>query len=173
MPRRGPRPKPTALHVLEGTYRTTRHRDRADEPQPPPGPLDAPDWLSDGQRAGWDYALEHAPRDLLRPIDRGVLVVWIEAEDRHRRAVIAQAQLDARHPVLPMLTAGARGTLVGSPYLRIIARAAETMLRAASELGFSPASRPRLAATPDAAAPAEDGWSRMRLLQGGQADPAA
>ena len=170
----GRRPKPTALHALHGTANTTRHAHRATEPQPPGDDLeDAPDWLTDDQKAGWLYALQHAPRGLLKPIDRTVLVVWVEAEDRHRRASMAQAVLDARNPTMPMLLPRSRGAqkgteLVESPYVRIITRAAETLMRAVSELGFSPASRPRLSVPVPAVPPEHDPWARLKMLQGGK-----
>lgn len=60
-----------------------------------------------------------------------------------------------------------------SPYLRIINHAALLMLRAASELGFSPAARPRLAAGAGAeAGEAGDGaapWDRLEVIRGGKA----
>lgn len=178
--RPGRKPKPTALHELQGTLNTTKHRSRVTEPQPPGDPLHAPpDWLTDSQKEGWRYAIAHAPANLLKPIDRTVLVVWVEAEDRHRRATLAQAGLDARNPlmqlVLPRSRGAGKGTeLVESPYVRIITRAAETLLRATAELGFSPAARPRLSApdAPHQPAPG-DPWARLKVLQGGKDTSAA
>jgi P27 family predicted phage terminase small subunit len=73
-----------------------------------------------------------------------MLTLWVEAEDRHRTAAMMQAQLD-HGTKLPLLTKTKDGTAVPSPYLGIMTRAASVMIKAASELGFSPASRPRLA----------------------------
>jgi phage terminase small subunit len=42
------------------------------------------------------------------------------------------------------------------------------MLRAASELGFSPAARPRLAPGQAAHRPEDEPWVHLRLLQGGK-----
>ena len=172
----GRRPKPTLLHALHGTTNATRHKNRAREPEAPGDPLaEPPDWLTDGQKDAWHYAIEHAPRGLLKPIDRTVLLIWVEAEDRHRRAAMAQAALDARAPglqlVMPRSRGAGRGTeLVESPYVRIIARAAETLLRATAELGFSPAARPRLAGgASEPEKPANDPWGRLKLLEGGKA----
>ena len=171
----GRRPKPTLLHELHGTTNATRHKNRAREPEAPGDPLaEPPDWLTDGQKEAWRYAIEHAPRGLLKPIDRTVLLIWVEAEDRHRRAAMAQAALDARAPglqlVMPRSRGAGRGTeLVESPYVRILSRAAETLLRATAELGFSPAARPRLAGgtTAPEAAPT-DPWQQLKVLQGGK-----
>jgi P27 family predicted phage terminase small subunit len=78
-----------------------------------------------------------------------------------------QAKLDTGSP-MPLLTKGAHGNAMASPYLRIIRNAAEQMLAAARELGFTPAARPRLATGQrqdgeDDASP----WSRLRLIHGG------
>ncbi|WP_419898212.1 phage terminase small subunit P27 family [Roseomonas sp. USHLN139] len=167
MPRPGPKPIPTELHQLRDSFNATRHgRDRAGEPLPE-GELaaTAPDWMSIGQRESWAYVIGHAPKGLLKPLDRGVLAVWVEAEDRHRTAVMQQAKLDASSS-LPLMTRGKDGQPIPSPYLRIIRQAAETMLRAASELGFSPAARPRLAAGQAEAPAQESPWTRLQVIHG-------
>ena len=170
MPRPGPKPTPTALHRLRGSYNATRHgRDRAGEPVPE-GALeaDAPEWMTPGQRESWSYAMAHAPAGLLKPIDRGVLAVWAEAEDRHRVAMIQQAKLDATSS-LPLMTKGRNGQPSPSPYLRLIRQAGDTMLRAAGELGFSPAARPRLGSAglgQEDATESDTPWTRLKLIHG-------
>ena len=171
---RGRKPKPTGLHKLQGTLNATRHKGRAREPEAE-GDLLAtpPSWMTAAQQAGWRHAVAHAPRGVMRQVDRGVLAVWVVAEDQHRTATVMQAELD-QATRLALLTKGKDGTPSVSPYVTIINRAAATMLKAGSELGFSPAARPRLAAgalAPDALADeAEAGWGRLRVLQGGRAE---
>ena len=68
---RGRKPKPTALHDLHGTFRATRHKAREAEPKAVGDLLsEPPDWMTDGQQAGWRYAVENAPKGVLRRIDR-------------------------------------------------------------------------------------------------------
>ena len=99
---RGRKPVPTALHDMRGTTRTTRHvRDRAGEPIAAGSLADPPEWLTERQKEGWRYAIAHAPKGLLKPIDRAVLAIWVEAEDRHRTAAMTQAELD-RGAQLPL-----------------------------------------------------------------------
>jgi P27 family predicted phage terminase small subunit len=151
---RGGRPrKPTALHKLHGTARADRNA-RPYEPQVETD-LDVvpPDFLTASQKAGWTYVMRHAPRGLLKALDRAVLVTWVEAEDRHRTAMMTQARLDLGNQ-LPLLTKTKDGTAVASPYLRIMNHAALIMLRCASDLGFSPASRPRIQLIQTAGTPA-------------------
>jgi phage terminase small subunit len=136
---RGRKPVPSVLANLHGNPRD--RKPKATEPKPAGALIDAPDWLSETQKAGWAYALRHAPPGLLKRLDRGALVVWAVAEDLHRQAVIGQAKIGG-------LVSKLKGTTVfiQSPYLPIINRQALIMLKAASELGFTPVSRPRIAA---------------------------
>ena len=164
---RGRKPKPTVLHALQNTTNVTRHRARTREPKLD-GALSStpPSWMTESQRAGWRYALKHAPHGVLKPVDRGVLAVWVEAEDRHRTAAIQQARLDANNEQ-PLLIKTAEGQPYVSPYLNILTKAALLMMKAASELGFSPASRPRIS-VPDQ--PSEDSpWSVLKVIDGGRA----
>lgn len=164
---RGRKPKPTALHEISGTLHTTRHRARQLEPKAE-GDLGAepPDWMTPTQQASWRFAMEHAPRGVLKRIDRGVLAVWVEAEDRHRVATIQQGVLD-RDNKMPLLVRNKDAPPSASPYLNILTKAALVMIKAASELGFSPASRPRLSTdtpVPTDASP----WANLRVINGGK-----
>ncbi len=169
---RGRKPKPTALHKLHGTLNTTRHANgRSGEPVAEGDLLpEPPGWMSEGQQAGWRFAVEHAPKGILKAVDRGMLAVWVEAEERHRTAAAMQARLD-QGAKLPLLTKTKDGTAVASPYLGIMNRAAAIMIKAASELGFSPAARPRLAASA-AQEPSDEHspWARLKVIHGGKAE---
>jgi P27 family predicted phage terminase small subunit len=173
--RTGRPPKPTVLHKLHGTARRDRHAKRAAEPAPLGDLIEAPNWLTPSQREGWDYAITHCPKGVLKLLDRSALVMWVEAEDRHRGAMIAQATLNRRAPDAPWLVKGPEG-LIMSPYVEIIDRAAKIMIRMMTELGFSPVARPRIrvvAAEPAAgdakADPRADPWKHLAVIKGGKA----
>ena len=131
MATRGRKPKPTALHALAGTTNVTRHRNRVAEPVPEGNLDEPPDWLSPGQKLAWRYAMTHAPRNLLRRIDRGVLLVWVEAEERHRIATEQQTKIDIGN-AMPLLSARARP-----------ARRSRPPISASSVAREPPCSRPR------------------------------
>ncbi len=140
---RGRKPKPTALHELQGTRNATRHKARADEPQAP-GALDRapPEGLTEEQKESWRFVLDNAPVAVLRRIDRGVLTAWVILENLLWTAnrELEVSERDAQYPLLTRVKGG-----VGiSPYVMIIERCARGMAKLASELGFSPASRPRI-----------------------------
>ena len=134
---KGRRKTPTSIQILRTS--ATRAAKLAKRQIETPGDLsDPPDWLDATQKAEWAYAVENAPRNVLRRIDKAVLAAFIIAQDIHRRAVIAAAtsQLLIKSPKqeLPMQ----------NPYLPIINRQALLMARLSSELGFTPCSRARI-----------------------------
>jgi phage terminase small subunit len=84
---RGRKPRPTTLHRLHGSCDATRHRDRLAEPVTPGElGLEPPADLSDVEKEGWRHCVDNAPRGVLRAIDRSVLRIWVETEERYRRA---------------------------------------------------------------------------------------
>lgn len=131
----GPPKKPTALKLVAGNPGKRALPKR--EPKPRGNLYDPPDWLTDQQRTGWQYAIETAPLGLLKRVDRSTLVAWVIAEDLHRQAV-------EKLNVGAMLIKTPNGMPVQSPYLSIINKQAAIMLKAASEMGFTPASRSRV-----------------------------
>jgi P27 family predicted phage terminase small subunit len=161
--KRGPKPKPIAIHKLEGTFEKSRHG-KVREPLAP-GALEtkaAPAWMNDDQRELWADVLVDAPRDVLRRIDWQLFAAYIELMDRHAKAVVAQRQIDRGRP-LPYIAKGAHG-VTASPYLRIINHCVILMTRLQSEMGFTPSSRVRLAMDRGGVSPGEaedDDWSRI------------
>jgi P27 family predicted phage terminase small subunit len=109
-----------------------------DEPQPVGDLIEPPEWMSESQKDGWRYAIENAPQGLLKKLDRGVFQVWVIAEDAHREAAIKVAQYGQ------VIKAPITGTPMQSPYMAIQNKQAQVMMKAASELGFSPTSRSRV-----------------------------
>jgi P27 family predicted phage terminase small subunit len=162
----GQRPVPTDLHKMRGTYRADRHGDAPIAL----GELDKPPrHFNPEQRRSWRYAIEHAPRHLLRMIDRGTLAIWVEAEVRHYEATFEQTRLNKTAGV-KYLIASPLGGVVASPLVDIIDKAGKTMMRASQDLGFSPATRTRIVTPSDASdeAPDDSPWSVLRLVPGGR-----
>ena len=153
---RGRRPKPTALHRLQGIYNVTDHRDRTLEPIAE-GEIEEPADLTEAQRAIWHYAVAHAPNGVSKAIDQAVLRAWVETLDRRNEA---QQLLEAETSAIAWLT---------SPAHRVIDRTTTLLIRLASELGFSPAARPRLRVeTPKSPKEDTDPWAELRVIPGGR-----
>ena len=140
---RGRKPKPTALKLVEGNpgHRPINKR----EPKGEPISLSPPPELTKAQRVLWRKAIRVAPRQLLGACDRMLLTVWCVTQDHYSTAVKMQAQIDADNN-RPLLVESRRdGGLTESPYLRLMHKHAQTLVKVASELGFTPSSRSRLA----------------------------
>jgi P27 family predicted phage terminase small subunit len=101
-----------------------------------------PNWLSESQKAGWSYAIDRAPKGLLKQIDSTMLAIWVVAESVHRDA---SALLAAEG----LTVTSVNGYQIQSPYLPIINRQAVLMIKASSALGFNPASREKLDIQPE------------------------
>lgn len=138
---RGRKPKPTYLRVLDGN--AGRRPLNPDEPQPV-GVLaehEPPPWLSDPQKDGWRYAMKHAPPGMLKRLDQSILTVWVVAEERHADAAQKVSSLGS-------LLKSKAGTPYQNPYLSIMNKQAQIMMKAAAELGFTPSSRSRVKVEP-------------------------
>jgi len=130
--RPGPRPKPAALRLLHGD---TGHRAKRNEPQPRPIRPECPAWLLPEAKVEWQrVAPELDALGLLTVVDMAALAAYAQAYARWQAAERSLAAQGA--------TLTARS---GYEYPRAevaIARAERrAMLAAASEFGFSPASR--------------------------------
>lgn len=126
---------PTALKILNGNPHGKRLPDN--EAVAEGDITEVPDHLSEAQRAGWKYAIAHAPINLLKLIDRATLMTFVVAEDLHRRATIAieKEGLIVEHP--------GSGNPMENPNLTVLTKQATVLLRAAAEMGFTPSSRSR------------------------------
>lgn len=133
---KGRKPKPTHLKVVGGNPGKRRINDS--EPKPVGNLCEAPDWLTEEQKAGWAYAISNSPYGLLKKLDKSALTVLVVAEDFHRQAVIAVGKFGL------ITKSPSKGEPMQNPYLPIINRQAQIMIKAAAELGFTPSSRSRV-----------------------------
>lgn len=148
---------PTHLKVIRGN--PGKRALNANEPRPLGDLADPPDWMNESQKAGWNYAIEHSPAGLLKKLDRSVLSVWVVAEDLHRRA-------SERVDKFGILTkAPSTGLPIQSPYLPVVNKQAAIMLKAAEQLGFTPASRSRIQLMDSFTGDADDEWDRIDRMR--------
>jgi P27 family predicted phage terminase small subunit len=135
----GPAPKPTHLKLLDGNPGKRALNKR--EPKPTGEPI-APSFFTDAQRAVWDEAIASAPAGLLKRLDSSVLAGWCVAFDLWRRAVeqVNKTGLVTQSPT--------QGVPMQNPYLAVVNKQQGIMLKCAAEMGFTPASRTRIALDP-------------------------
>lgn len=138
---RGRKPKPTTLHVLHGTFNSTRHADRANEPRPQGKLLKPPEFLDAIAREEWQRVRKELhDLGLLTAVDRSALAAycvsysrWVQAEE----AIKSQALMVKN------------GEAIGpNPFIAIANRAMEQMMRAAAEFGMTPSARTRVRTEP-------------------------
>lgn len=129
---RGRKPIPNVIQLIKGA------RNAVPEEIPVlDGVLfEPPAKMTDAQKSIWRDAIENAPKGLLRSLDRDLLKIWVVAADLHDQAT---QEVNTNG----MLVKTSQGNLVQSPYLPIINKQAQIMMKAVSELGFSPTSRGR------------------------------
>ena len=157
---RGRKPKPTELKRLAGTLKPCR-TPSGPEPLAPGEVQGPPAHLSPRQREIWAETLAHAPRQLWRQADIGMLEGYVIGRSLLEAANIEQQRIDAdsQHR---FLVPSERGIIL-SPYLRVIRLAAEMVARFGAELGMSPSTRSALSVDEALAGPGKD-WSRLDAL---------
>lgn len=134
MGQRGPQPKPTKLHALEGN--PSKKALPKNELQP--GQLAGrPDWLQGQAVAEWDRLVAAMPPGFFTSADMAMMTVYCTAWQNYRNA---QITIDREG----LESAGAQGQTVAHPAVAIAAKQAEIMLKAADRMGLSPAARTRL-----------------------------
>jgi P27 family predicted phage terminase small subunit len=133
---KGRRPVPTPLKLVAGTQR--KHRANPGEPLPIGDLYAPPEALTEAQREEWRYAVDNAPRGLLRLLDRSIFSQWCIAS-----VDLAVAELALRTEGMVVNRADGTGKML-NPWVRARRDAFDRFMKATSELGFSPTSRSRI-----------------------------
>ena len=149
---RGRKPTPTALKIIAGN--PGKRPINAYEPQPRSDLAAAPEWMTEHQKDIWREVVALSPPGLLKDVDASVFAIWVVAFDLYQEA----GEKLARTGML--IKAPNTGVPMQSPYLAIVNKQAQIMLKAAAEMGFTPASRSRVVVKRDAAK-ADDPWSAI------------
>jgi P27 family predicted phage terminase small subunit len=124
-------PKPTQLHVLDGTLRPDRRHGQG-EPTADLGDCSPPAHLSDEARAVWErLAPEMEAKQLLAPRYLELFEAFCSSVVYMRRAA---RLVDAMGPIIK----GRSDSLVSNPASTEFARYARLLQRLGSELGLSP-----------------------------------
>ena len=150
---RGRKPVPPAIKKLRGTLKKSRINTH--EPIPPAGDLKPPGHFDDSRLELWHYFVDAAPEGLLTPLDAPVLGLLVDALAEHR---IAAAGIAKEGSVITTPS----GRLMQNPRVALLNRCALLTLKAAAELGMTPATRGRIAAPLEKPKPS-DPW--LRLLE--------
>ena len=136
----GRKPKPTIIKEAQGN--PGRRKLNKDEPKPDGNLKTAPRGLSESQKKIWDKYIGRIPVGLLKLVDEMLFVRWVVATDVYMRARIKVDEgliikTEVNHNLIP------------NPYLSVMNRQADIMLKLESEMGFTPSSRSRLSINVD------------------------
>jgi len=133
--KRGPKPKPTKLKKLEGVR---ADRINENEPEPGPGKVTCPRFLSKEAKAEWRRIAPELNRlGLLTPIDRAAFAAYCQSYGRW-------VQTERLLLEKGVIAKGAKGQVIASPLLWISTSASKMMLKFGIEFGLTPSSRSRL-----------------------------
>lgn len=145
---RGPRPRPTALRVLEGNK--GKRPLPQHEPAPPPGKPACPEFLNAYARAEWHRVAETLySLGTLSQIDQSMLAAYCTAYARWRQAeedLERMTQTDATTHAAVIRTR--QGNLIQNPLVGVANTALREMQRLAAEFGLSPSARTQIEANP-------------------------
>jgi P27 family predicted phage terminase small subunit len=133
--------KATHLHVLEGTLRPGVSRRRQHEPKPRGDLGDPPDWMDKEHQAVWREQVRACPPGLLKTSDAKAMAAWTCAAVAHTRAA---KRFNVEGETSQVVLLSKDGNHYVSPYLGVMNRQAELLIRFGTELGFSPASRTKI-----------------------------
>jgi P27 family predicted phage terminase small subunit len=140
----GRKPKPLALHVVDGTIKKqTRDRKTAllNSPQPTLGVASPPETFNDEHRAVWARLVADSPDGLLTRLDYDLLVNYvllIVARDKAMRQYIETGCM------VLMRSPDRADRMQSNPLMRELRRVLEQLRPLQAELGFTPMSRSRI-----------------------------
>jgi|SRR5579862_3110307 len=143
------KPKPTALHLVDGTYKKLAAADkrrRAQEPRAEVGVGAPPPEFNADQLAVWQRVVADAPPGLLTRTDHDVVVGYAALVS----ARLVALKLYNASGAQPLIRDRDGSRLVLNPFLRELKRLSEQLRLLQAELGFTPSARVRVSvANPD------------------------
>jgi P27 family predicted phage terminase small subunit len=131
----GRKKKPTELKIIEGTYR--KDRDNPLAPKVTGDLINPPNYFTQEQSEVWKYAIENAPKGLLKKLDISVLEIWVTSYVVYRECFSKVQEMGQ------VLTSPS-GYPIVNPYLSNMNKQALIMMKSASEMGFTPTSRSKV-----------------------------
>lgn len=144
----GPKPKPTAIKILEGN--PGKRKLNENEPKPETGMPTCPDWLDNDAKTEWKrLAKTMHQMGVLSTTDRAMFAKYCQGWSMWKAAKL---KLDEEGRVV----INDKGVPVLNPWVSAEEKAVKQMSQAAAELGLTPSSRSRIVAAGEANAKPKD-----------------
>lgn len=138
----GPKPKPTAIKLLEGN--PGKRKLNENEPKPETGIPTCPDWLTKDAKNEWKRLAKTLHQmGVLSTTDRAAFAAYCESWARWKEA---EEHITNEGTVI----VNGKGDQVLSPWVGKSEKAQRLMLQSAAELGLTPSSRSRIVAVGEA-----------------------
>ena len=155
----GPRPKPTYIRKKEGN--PGRVKINENEPIPPSERLSCPEWLNDVGKIEWKRIIEMFNQmeangqRVITEADQSILAAYcqaysdlVEAIKKINEVKFKVGNFEFRGNIIVFKRDDNSIYMQVSPYETIKNKAIQIMLKCASELGFTPASRTKIQVIP-------------------------
>lgn len=150
----GRKPKSRALKLLHGSQ--PRRTWNTNEPEHPPIDPTCPAELTDSNAIDeWNRVIFTLAHGHLTTVDRPTMIAYCLKYGQWLR-------LEAEAAQHPAIMKGINGGPVSNPVLTLAGRTLVLMLRAAAELGATPASRPRVSVAPPSPSTDDSEFGRMQ-----------
>jgi P27 family predicted phage terminase small subunit len=150
----GRNPLAAMVKEIKGTLQKCRTNVR--EPRPTTALCTPPEYMSDGAKEAWNYAVTNSPPGLLSALDGAILERWVNCSGLYREAL---SKIN-RAGVSGMIIRTPSGILRRSPLMDVIRDLALEMKGYEAEMGFTPASRSRIS-VPAKSDKDKDPWSEI------------
>lgn len=137
MGKRGPRPEPTKLLELKGSWRARKNKR---EPRPERGAPACPGWLSPEAKAAWRSVVPLlSAAGMIAKVDRNVLTKYCQLWGRWKQAELFIQRFGSSYPIKD--DAGKVKCFAQFPEVAIAHKLVGLLLKMEQELGLTPSSR--------------------------------
>jgi P27 family predicted phage terminase small subunit len=130
----GRKTKPNALKLIENN---PGGRPLPDEIEIEGAIGEPPEWFEQDETDAWNDVVEAAPPGLLTAVDANLLTIYSQAVAEYKEASL-------RLKKEGYIVEASRGAMKRNDWVLVKNKAAELMLKAGSEMGFTPASRSKV-----------------------------
>ena len=129
--------KPTAVKALKGTLQPCRTNNLEPKPETALRAVQPPEYLDQGAKDLWNFALEQAPVEMLTSLDLSIFALWADTYSK-----IIELEKDIKAEGVTIINA--KGDIKTNPKIALQNQLKAILIKTLTELGFTPASRSKV-----------------------------